>query len=198
LGSWQCRGILRGDRPNVRVPPTGARYAHGRPEAPTQLCLMTNTRPVRRSLSIEELTAEMREPSVRQSLGGGVLPKDPDWWFPKYVPAWARMLPRELYAAVFNISSAKWQVEGVWRRSKRGRKPGRPRHNTPEEDLRYFFEVEGKRRLLASSGKRGTVVATLQAMYKKKNVGAERGRYIRARKLYKNTQIRTLLSTAPV
>ena len=129
-------------------------------------------------ISMEELTREMAP--VRKSREGNPRPEDPDWWFPSYVPAWARMQSREMYGLLHSALSVSWQVAEVLRRTK----PlmGRPRKTTDEEDQRFLIEVEACKEALRSTGKRVTDIAALRVVAGKQDVEAERIRYHRLRK----------------
>lgn len=130
--------------------------------------------------SIEELALEA---PVRKSRGGGALPEDPDWWFPPYVPAWARMLPRDLYAAVFGMSSYVWEVEHALRHEKRApRRPGRPRLTSQDEDMVFMLRVHATIKMLKEEGRPATEVAALRRITGKKVVGAERTRLYRIKR----------------
>lgn len=137
-----------------------------------------------KDLSIEELTKKLAaEAPVRKSRATGrPVPAD-GWWFPDFVPAWARVLGREQYAALFNLSSARWELEFNWKKSG-GDKPlrGRPRLTSEEDDLRFILEVESVRQVLDVEGKRPSVVGALKIITGKAKVGAERARYMRALK----------------
>ena len=134
----------------------------------------------KKTWSIDELALEA---PVRKSLGGGILPKDPDWWFPPYVPAWARMLPRYLYGAVFEMSSYAWEVDHAFRRQKRvPRGRGRPRLSTKDEDMLFMVRVYATIEMLKGEGGPATEVAALRRITGKKNVGAERTRLYRIKR----------------
>lgn len=134
----------------------------------------------KKTWSIDELALEA---PVRKSRGGGALPKDPDWWFPPYVPAWARMLPRELYSAVFGMSSYAWEVEHALRNEKRvPRGRGRPRLTSQDEDMVFMLQVHATVKMLKEEGRSATEVAALRRMTGKKDVGAERTRLYRIKK----------------
>ena len=134
----------------------------------------------KRIWSIEELALEA---PVRKSRGGGALPKDPDWWFPPYVPAWARMLPRDLYGAVFGMSSYRWEFDYALRREKRvPRGRGRPRLTSQDEDMVFMLQVLATIRMLKEESQPATEVAALRRMTGKKDVGAERTRLYRIKR----------------
>ena len=137
----------------------------------------------KRLISIDELVAEQDSRPTRKSLGSQVLPKDPDWWFPPYVPAWARMLPRDLYRAVFEISSYRWEVRHALRREKRvPRGRGRPRLTSQDEDMVFMLQVHATIKMLKEEGRPATEAAALRRMTGKKDVGPERTRLYRIKK----------------
>jgi hypothetical protein len=131
-----------------------------------------------KQISMDELTREMAP--VRKSREGYPLPKDPDWWFPSYVPAWARMQSREMYGILHSALSTSWQIAEVLRRTKAP--VGRPRKTTDEDDERFLLDVEACKAALRSTGRRATDVAALRIVMAKEHVEAERVRYHRLRK----------------
>lgn len=134
----------------------------------------------KKTWSIDELALEA---PVRKSRGGGVLPKDPEWWFPPYVPAWARMLPRYLYGAVFEMSSYAWEVEHALRHEKRvPRGRGRPRLTSQDEDMVFRLQVHATIKMLKEEGRPATEVDALRRITGKKDVGAERTRLYRIKR----------------
>lgn len=134
----------------------------------------------KKTWSIDELA---QEAPVRKSRGGGVLPKDPDWWFPPYVPAWARMLPRDMYSAVFGMSSYAWEVDYALRREKRiPRARGRPRLTTKQEDMVFMLRVDATIEMLRQERQPATESDALRRITGKKDVGAERTRLYRIRR----------------
>lgn len=135
--------------------------------------------------SIDALAAER---PIRESLAThGPLPKD-GWWFPDFVPKWARVLPRELYASVYTACSIRWEIEHSIRQTqsyKSGsdkRKAGRPPLTDEQEDMEFLGQVEATKMVEAEQGRPDGDTRILRQILGKQDVTKDRARLNRIRK----------------
>lgn len=119
-------------------------------------------------------------------------PPDLDWWFPPYVPAWARMLPRSIYEGALKGQRDAWIAEykallEQWRVAKeKSRGPGRPKDTTSQEDWEFYFTVHRAWVEIQKSGKKPGIPQAIRRAFPQGDTERLRARLNRIRKSVRN------------